>query len=145
VHRREVLLPAGVDAVLIEDDVSMEASAPVELVWPFAFADARVLAADGHERALFRHVQWQALKPVWDLDRLLRVDLDDETSCLVAVAASAPWTEELEESLWSPGYGEVRSGATWRVRLAGVGAIHVSTAFVVTRVRAASPNPRESP
>jgi hypothetical protein len=142
VHRREVALPKDVEAVLVTDVVSLEAPSAVELMWPLTTVGAKVGLATDMERAQLDRLSSDA--DPFDAERVLRVEVDDGTSCLVAIASRAAWDESLEASLWSPGYGEVRPGATWRVRLSGAGSIHVRTAFVVTRSGAAGPAREET-
>jgi hypothetical protein len=138
IHRREVSLPEGIEAVLVTDVVSMKGPAPVELVWPFTTAAVSVSAATEEERAVLERLPRVDGAETFAADRGLRVAMDDDLSCLVSIAATAAWDGYLEASVWSPGYGQVRPGTTWRVRFEGVGSIHVSTAFVVTRGAASS-------
>jgi hypothetical protein len=129
-------------AVLVTDVVSLEAPALVELMWPLTTAAAMVGPAADLERGQLERLSRDA--DPFDAERVLRLEVDDGAACLVAVATGTPWEESLEASLWSPGYGEVRPGATWRVRLTGDGSIHVRTAFVVTRSGAAGPAREET-
>ncbi len=131
-HRREVFLPEEACAVVVTDVVSMAGRAAVELVWPLSTASVLVSAASALERALLVRLASGIDVGRYDPERVLRVETDDGLSCLVAVASDAPWETTLEASLWSPGYGEVLPGATWRVRFSGSDSIHVSTVFVVT-------------
>ncbi len=111
-HRRSVALPEGVAAVLITDRLLGRGVHRVELRWPTAALHTSIASAGPRlSRELERLESLASGEGRFARDQLVVLE-GDGAPVVVACAAEAPFSLQLEASERSPGYGERLPGTT---------------------------------
>lgn len=130
-HRREVALPDGIDAVVITDRILGEGSHVIEVRWPLASREVAPGEASVTERALLEKLETLPFgEGRFDPHRIFRIGPEGAAGAFLAIACEQPWEARLEESTWSPGYGERVCGRTVRVEIKAPTPLAVTCAFV---------------
>lgn len=125
-HRREVLLASRNEAVWVIDRFVGEGVHLIDVRWPLSAPWATLRAATAEERDALKGAAPPAGLPAPDPGRVVVVEVPEEPGgrsgeralrVLIAVSTEQPWEGVLEESTWSPGYGERICGRTARLRV----------------------------
>lgn len=116
-HRREVVLPPDFEAICVTDRLLGDGAHLADVRWPLANREVLLREATGPERRLLEALEdLRCGEGRFDAARLFVLGTGAET-VLLAFASESPWESALEESTWSPAYGERLLGRTVRLRL----------------------------
>jgi hypothetical protein len=135
-HRREVSLPRGQEAVCVTDWVLGDGVHVIDLRWPLPSRGATLRRATPAERALLSRLEASPSGVSrFDTARVFALGWPGEegTFAVLAVACEQPWDAVVEESTWSPGYGERVCARTAHVRLRASCPAVLTSAFVRVR------------
>ena len=135
-HRREVSLPVDAEAVAVTDWIIGGGAHVLDLRWPLASRDATLRSATVGERELLDRLESLPCgSGRFDANRVFALGWPGEpgTFALLAVACEQEWDGMLEESTWSPGYGERRCGRTAHIRIRAQCPVSVTSIFACTR------------
>lgn len=128
VHRREVSLPPGLQAVSVVDRLLGEGEHVVEVIWPLAVGDIVEREANERERALLERLQGLDGEGRFNPKRVFSLGTRPEV--FLAVATEQPYEARVDVSHWSPGYGRRLEGRTLRLLFHGGLPLSCTTVFV---------------
>lgn len=130
VHRREVHLPEGIEAVLVTDRLLGDGEHVCEVQWPLTVRDVSLAQATAQQRRDLKALESLEGEGRFDAERVFVIGGRPEV--LLAVASEQPWEATVEESCWSAGYGERALGRTVRLVFHAPLPLAVTCAFVVS-------------
>lgn len=113
VHRREVFLPKGIEAVLVTDRLLGDGEHVCEVRWPLTVRDVSMAEATLAQKQVLTGLEEFEGEGRFDTERVFVIDGQPEV--ILAVACEQPWEATTEESTWSAGYGEREPGLTVRI------------------------------
>lgn len=128
-HRREVSLPAGLEAVVVTDRLLGEGEHVCEVQWPVPTREVLMRAATAPERELLRKLEHVDGEGRFDLTRVFT--LPGRPEALLAIASEHPWESLIDAGTWSPGYGRREPGRIIRIVFHAPLPLSVTCAFVL--------------
>jgi hypothetical protein len=128
-HRREVALPAKLNAVVVTDWLLGDGAHVVDVHWPLASRDVSMRQATSTECALLDQLENLPFgEGRFDPSRVF-VLRSGQSEALLAIACEQEWEAQLHEATWSPGYGERICASTLQVRVRAQCPLTVTSVF----------------
>jgi hypothetical protein len=140
-HRREVALPPDIDGVCVTDWVLGDGTHVVDLRWPMPSREVSLRRATREEAELLQRMEAAPCgEGRFDTSRVFALGWPGEagTRAVLAIGCEQSWEATVEESTWSPGYGERVCGRTAHICVRAQCPLTITSAFLwVRRAQAA--------